>query len=93
MHQQKKTPFRQKPIDRCELTWLEYQRSSYLNIPAITRRFYPLRRFYERADDESGGLADGGEGSELNPHGSWFCSVGEVLLDGRRCPPGENKKE
>lgn len=38
----KRKPLSDENQYRCGLTWLEYQRSSYLNIPAITRRLYTL---------------------------------------------------
>jgi hypothetical protein len=51
------------------LTRLEYQGASDIHIPAIAQGFYTLVCAYQRAYDESSGLADTIERSELDGHG------------------------
>lgn len=51
-----------------QLAWLEEQSSRYLNVPAVARRFNPMRCPYEWTDDESSGFANGVERPELDPH-------------------------
>ena len=51
-----------------ELAWLEEQSPRYLNVPTVARRLNPMRRPYERANDECGGFANCVERPELDPH-------------------------